>query len=109
MDMESVIGEQNINHRRKPAAIARDPGSKAFFAFNGFKGIGQGFSEGLRKRNGSIPPVPTARALAYATRAMRRGSSTTLQGPPYRPQPRLKSAYEARKRPPKRYRSSWNL
>jgi murein DD-endopeptidase MepM/ murein hydrolase activator NlpD len=73
MDMESVIGEQNVNHRRKPASIARDPGSKAFFAFNGFNGIGQGLSEGLRKRNGSIHP------RAHGSRVSARGAGDTMR------------------------------
>ncbi len=51
MDMESVIGEQTIKHRRKAAPSARDPGSKAFFAFSGFTGLAQGLGEGLRRRD----------------------------------------------------------
>ncbi|HAE21738.1 MAG TPA: M23 family peptidase [Spirochaetaceae bacterium] len=56
MDMESVIGEQSINHRRKPIVIAQDPGAKAFFAFSGFNRPSQSQNEGLRKRNSFIAP-----------------------------------------------------
>ncbi len=56
MDMESVIGEQTIKHRRKPAATARDPGAKGFSAFSGLTGLAQGLGDSLRRRNAGISP-----------------------------------------------------